>query len=417
MSRIAVVGSGISGLSAAYYLSAKHEVHVFESEHRLGGHTATMDVHVAGQDWAIDTGFIVCNDRTYPRFLALLEELGVSIQATEMSFSVHNPVTGLQYNGHDFASLFAQRRNAFNPRFLKMLGEIVRFNRLCKSALAEGRIDENHTLGQFLQQHRFSDYFASHYILPMAAAIWSATIGEVRQFPIAFFVQFFNNHGLLNVADRPQWYSVVGGSRAYIPKLSAPYADRVRTQASVQRIVRSQEGVWVHALGQEPECFDQVVLACHSDQALAMLEQPSAAEQAVLSAIGYRNNEVVLHTDATMLPPQRRAWAAWNYHLSDEQHSASVTYSMNILQCLPAQAPEFCVTLNRSDDIDPAKILGRYRYAHPVFSREMVAAQRRWGEISGADRVHFCGAYWYSGFHEDGLHSAQDVCRSLGALA
>lgn len=413
--RIAIIGSGISGMAAGWYLSAQHEVTLFEADNRLGGHTATMDVDVDGQAYAIDTGFIVFNDWTYPHFQRLLETLGVASQATEMSFSVHEADVDFEYNGHTLASLFAQRRNLFSPAFYRLLGAILRFNKEATRDLEQQRLPSTMTLGEYLDQNGYSLAFQRRYLLPMGAAIWSASISDLRAFPLAFFVRFFRNHGLLSVNHRPQWYTVVGGSKAYIASLTAPYASRIHLNTPVTQITRSATGALI-TTAQGTQRFDHVVLACHADQALAALADPTPAESEILSAMPYQDNEVVLHTDTTLLPRRRHAWASWNYRLDGRgaQAQACVTYNMNILQRLAADTT-FCVTLNDTSSIDPANVLGRYRYAHPQFTLAGQAAQARHGEISSvAQRTHFCGAYWRNGFHEDGVWSALRVAQALG---
>ncbi|WMC09366.1 FAD-dependent oxidoreductase [Oceanimonas pelagia] len=413
MSKIAVIGSGIAGLTSAWLLSREHEVTLFEANDYLGGHTATVDVTLNGRTHAVDTGFIVFNDRTYPRFRRLLARIGLTARPTEMSFSVQQAATGLEYNGHTLNTLFAQRKNLVNGRFYGFLLEIVRFNLLCKRALKQGRLSNDETLGGFLAEHGFSDFFAGHYVLPMVAAIWSSSLADSRDFPLVFFLRFFNHHGLLNLVDRPQWYVVEGGSRSYIPALVKHVQD-IRLNSPVQSVRRLDGGVEiVTAAGREQ--FDEVILACHSDQALRLLADASEAEQSVLGNLAYRNNEVVLHTDTRLLPSERRAWASWNYYLGGgEQALPAVTYNMNILQGIESD-DTLCVTLNRSEAIDPARILRRFTYAHPVYNQAAMAAQARRLEICGHGHTHFCGAYWYNGFHEDGVRSALDVCERFGA--
>ena len=331
-----------------------------------------------------------------------------------MSFSVHNALTGLEYNGHTLATLFAQKRNLFRPSFWRFLREILRFNSLCKSIHASGRFPSG-TLGDFLTEHRFSDYFCEHYILPMGAAIWSSSIDDMRAFSLRFFIKFFHNHGLLNVSDRPQWYVLEGGSRSYIPDLIAPFKDNIRLNSPVSAIKRLGGKVQLLIAGTEWQEFDDVVLACHSDQALGMLTDASDLERDILGAMAYQNNDVVLHTDIRLLPVRRAAWASWNYRLDgDVSRPASVTYNMNILQQLPSDAPTFCVTLNQSELIDDDKVLRRFNYAHPVFNEDSMRAQARRLEISGQNHTYFAGAYWYNGFHEDGVRSALDVCGQFG---
>ena len=405
---IAVVGSGIAGLSCAHHLAKHHDVTVFEAAPSIGGHTATVDVEMDGRSWAIDTGFIVFNDRTYPRFQALLADLEVESLATEMSFSVHDPHSGLEYNGHNLNTLFADRLNLIRPRFWRFVREILRFNACCKGLLEAGELHDM-PLGVFLDEQGFSAEFARHYLLPMTGAIWSSGLEEARAMPLPFFVRFFNHHGLLDVRHRPQWYVLKGGSRSYLPGLCAPFADSIRVSCAIRRVLREEGGVRLWS-EQGSWRFDQVVLACHSDQALAMLAQPSVAEQAILGAMPYQDNAVALHSDPSVLPRRRRAWASWNYRLGSGAHGRSVvTYNMNILQRLPPEAPLFCVSLNQTDAIDPARLHRLFTYAHPVVNTASVAAQQRRAEICGVDRIHYAGAYWYNGFHEDGVRSALDV--------
>jgi len=375
-----------------------------------------VDIATPQGTWAIDTGFIVYNDRTYPRFMGLLSELGLSGQKTQMSFSVHNPQSGLEYNGHSLSSLFAQRRNLVKPAFWGLLTEIVRFNRQAKQALA-GAFDPGATLQTFLERHRFSPFFARHYILPMGAAIWSSSLQEMRRFPLALFLRFFENHGLLDIRQRPQWYVVPGGSREYVRALLAQRGDRLRLRlnAPVQNVIRRQEGVTLQLASGEQH-FDQAIFACHSAQALAMLADPTSAEREILGDIGWQQNEVVLHSDPRWLPTRKRAWASWNYRLSEQdQASACVTYNMNILQGLPADAPLFCVTLNPPTPVDPRFVWKRMVYEHPLFNPQSWSAQMRREEINGRQRSWFCGAYWYNGFHEDGVRSALDVVNGIAA--
>ncbi|KXS38076.1 MAG: FAD dependent oxidoreductase [Halomonadaceae bacterium T82-2] len=412
---IAVVGSGISGMAAAHYLSARHHVTLFEAGSRLGGHTATVDITLGGRDYAVDTGFIVFNDRTYPHFNRLLTRLGVPARPTEMSFSVHDARRDFEYNGHTLATLFAQRRNLLRPRFYRMLADILRFNREATHDLDSGRLDASLTLGAYLDRNGYGADFRERYLLPMGAAIWSASIAELDAFPLAFFVRFFHHHGLLSIDDRPQWYTIPGGSRRYIPALTRPYAERIALDCPVRTIRRDAEGVTLSTTRGEAR-FDQVVLACHADQALALLADPSPAEREILGALPYQDNDVVLHTDTRLLPRRRRTWASWNYRLDGRGDDArvSVTYDMNILQGIDAPHT-VCVTLNDTASIDPERILGRYRYAHPCFTLDGIAAQGRHAEISDtARRTHYCGAYWRNGFHEDGVWSAWRVAAALG---
>ena len=411
MKKIAIIGSGISGLTAAYLLSKKHEVTVFERNDYIGGHTATVDIEKSGELHAIDTGFIVFNDKTYPHFLALLNEIGIGKVPTEMSFSVHNCETGLEYNGHNLNTLFAQRRNLFRPKFWRLVKNILRFNKLCKKIYQEDIYSDGLTLGQFLEEHQFSDFFAEHYILPMGAAIWSSSLAQMEDFEFKFFVKFFNNHGLLNIADRPQWYVIPGGSRSYLSPLCESFKDRIHTNIHIDSITRNDNNVQLHFNDSTIKIYDDVIIACHSDQALALLGDASKDEKAVLSAMPYSENSVILHTDKRLLPVREKAWASWNYQLSnDRSKAASVTYNMNILQGIESDTT-FCVTLNQKQDIDPNSILREFTYHHPIFSSSSIQAQQLRHKICGVKNTHFAGAYWHNGFHEDGVKSAVEVAR------
>ncbi|MGP8304646.1 NAD(P)/FAD-dependent oxidoreductase [Vibrio sp. YIC-376] len=412
--KIAIVGTGISGLTCGYYLHKEHDITLFEANDSIGGHTATVDVNIDGQDYAIDTGFIVYNDRTYPNFIKMMEEIGVEGVPTQMSFSVRNNSNGLEYNGHTLSTLFAQKRNWANPKFYRFIFEILRFNKLAKS-FANKEITNMQTLGEFLDEHRFSTFFTDNYILPMGAAIWSSTLADMRQFPLMFFVCFFLNHGLLDVTNRPQWYVIKGGSRAYISPLTKGFKQNIRLNSPVESVTRSKERVLLHVNG-TTEWFDEVIFACHSDQVIKMLGDPSHEERSILGDMAYQANEVVLHTDTNLLPKRRAAWASWNYLLEgreDEQHRLpSLTYNMNILQHVQSKHT-FCVTLNSTEQIDKSKILRTFTYHHPVFTTESIAAQQRKSEIQGVSNSWFCGAYWFNGFHEDGVRSALDVVKAL----
>jgi predicted NAD/FAD-binding protein len=402
--RIAVIGSGISGMVAAYHLSREHEVTVYESGHHIGGHTHTVDVEYQGRDYAVDTGFIVYNDWTYPNFIALLDELDVPWQPSRMSFSVRCEKSGLEYNGTSINSLFAQRRNFVRPSFLRMVADILRFNRQAPQLLDAGAQDM--TLAEYLRKGGYSRYFIDHYIIPMGAAIWSSRPVDMLNFPVRFFVEFFANHGFLSVDDRPTWRVIRGGSREYVKRLTARYASRIQLDTPVASLQRQPNRVMVRLKNGTVEGFDQVFIACHSDQALKLLSDPSHEEREILGAIAYQANEALLHTDSSLMPHRPLAWAAWNYHLPIEQYErVTVTYNMNILQSLDAPA-QFLLTLNRNDDVDPRKVLGRYVYHHPVYDAGAVAAQARRHEINGVRRTYYCGAYWSYGFHEDGVKSA-----------
>lgn len=413
--RIAIVGTGIAGNVVAHHLAREHDITVYEAGSHVGGHTHTHDVHQGGRSYQVDTGFIVYNDWTYPNFIALLDELGVATQASSMSFSVRDEGSGLEYNGTTLNTLFAQRRNLLRPSFLRMIRDILRFNREAPALLQDGAQDI--TLGDYLERGRYSRGFIEHYIVPMGAAIWSTDPVNMLAFPARYFVRFFHNHGMLSVNERPQWRVIRGGSARYVEALVAPFRERIRLNTPVQSIRREGDHAWVQAQGQAAERYDAVFLACHSDQALRLLADPSVAEREVLGAIRYQPNEAVLHTDARLLPRTRRAWAAWNYHvLPQDTGRVALTYNMNILQSLDAPTP-FLVTLNHSDAIDPAKVIKRIPYEHPLYTRAGVAAQARQGEINGPLRTYFCGAYWRYGFHEDGVVSALAALEHFKARA
>jgi predicted NAD/FAD-binding protein len=410
--KIAIIGSGISGLTSAYLLNRSHEITLFEASDWIGGHTHTVQVTVNGQRHAVDTGFIVFNDWTYPHFIRLLGELGVRFKPTEMSFSVRDPDSGLEYNGNTLNSLFSQRSNLLSPGFWGMLRDILRFNREAQRDLAEQRIAEHTTLGDYLRSNGYGKRFTEHYIVPMGAAIWSMSLDDMLNFPLQLFVRFFKNHGLLSVSNRPQWQVIEGGSSAYIAPLTASFSERIRLNCPVHRVERDEHGVTVHSKA-GIERYDKVIFACHSDQALQLLAKPSSVEQSILGALPYAENDVVLHTDTRLLPDRKLTWASWNFRLGARGQQAAVTYNMNILQGLQSDAT-LCVSLNQRAQIDPLKVLAQYTYAHPQYSLAAVAAQARWEELDGAQHTWYCGAYWANGFHEDGVVSALRVARSLG---
>ncbi|MDN3224612.1 NAD(P)/FAD-dependent oxidoreductase [Pseudomonas nunensis] len=412
---IAIIGSGISGLTSAYLLNRSHEITLFEAGDWVGGHTHTLDVTVDGQQYSVDTGFIVFNDWTYPNFIRLLGQLGVGFKPTEMSFSVTDPDSGLEYNGNNLNSLFAQRRNLLSPGFWGMLRDIQRFNKAALRDLEEQRIGADTTLDQYLKAGGYGERFVLHYIVPMGAAIWSMSMAEMLGFPMQFFLRFFKNHGLLSISNRPQWCVIEGGSSAYVAPLTASFKQKIRLNCPVTRVERDADGVVIHSPAGS-ERFDKVVFACHSDQALKLLAKPSDAEQSILGALPYADNEVVLHTDTRLLPERKLAWASWNFRLGGTGHTrAAVTYDMNILQGIQSETT-FCVSLNQSAGISPHKVLAKYTYAHPQYSLKAVAAQARWEELDGAQHTYYCGAYWANGFHEDGVVSALRVARSFGEV-
>jgi predicted NAD/FAD-binding protein len=410
--RIAIVGAGVSGLTAAYLLSRHHEVTVFESDLRPGGHAHTVTLELYGRTQHLDTGFIVFNNRNYPNFERLLAELGVASQASDMSFGVSDQEGLFEYASTSLAGVFATARNAVSPAFYRMLLEVPRFQRAAERLLESG--DEGLSLRDWLKQQRFSESFVERLIVPQAAAVWSADPQQMWSFPATFLARFFHNHGMLALHNRPRWRTVTGGSRVYVEAITRGLADRLRLGAPVQSLSRGSDEVALTVRDGQPESFDHVVIATHSDQALALLADPTESEREVLGAIPYQQNEAVLHTDRSLLPKRRRAWASWNYHLLEESSgTTAVTYHLNRLQALSGDH-EFCVTLNLSDRVDPAKVLETIGYAHPVYTPESVAAQHRHGEISGLGRTHYCGAYWGWGFHEDGVVSGLRVAETFG---
>ncbi len=420
MRRVAVVGSGISGLGVAHGLAGLAQVTLFEAGDWFGGHTHTVDVTLDGVTHGVDTGFLVLNERTYPQLLALFAELGVELARSDMSFSVRVPDIGLEWSGSDLGSVFAQRRNLLRPRFWGMLAGILRFNRLTTALAQAGRADDlAEPLGDFLARHRFGDALRDWYVLPMLGCIWSCPTDQMLRFPVATMIRFCHNHGLLQVANRPPWFTVRGGARHYVEKIvtGVPDARRRCPVRSVRRVPPGSgaAGVWV-ATDHGSERFDEVVFACHSDQALALLADPRAAERAVLGAIRYQPNRAVLHTDTRVLPQRRRAWAAWNYErsadASRERSAVCLHYLINRLQPLPFTTPVI-VSLNPAAPIDPARVIGEYEYDHPVFDLAAIAAQQRLGEIQGVAHTWFCGAWTRYGFHEDGLRSALAVLDGL----
>ncbi len=409
--KIAVVGSGIAGLGAAWLLSREHEVVLFEAQDRLGGHTHTHRVVQAGREYSVDTGFIVFNRDNYPLLTRMFDELGVASQPTEMSFSVQDARSDLEYNATSLDGLFCQRRNLVSPRFWGMVRDILRFYREAPALLALA--GDGPSLGDYLAQGGYSPMFIEDHLVPMASALWSSPSAGVMDFPAKYLARFMDNHRMLQVQGRPGWRVVTGGSSSYLRALQAQWAVQVRLASAVRGIRRGADAVAVQTDAGE-ENFDQVVLACHSDQALALLADPSASETQVLGAMPYQTNDTVLHTDARLLPTRRKAWAAWSAYVPAQQGApCTVSYCMNLLQGIESPEP-FVVTLNRSQDIDPAKVIARMRYEHPVYSHASVAAQGRRGEINGVNRTWYAGAYWGFGFHEDGLRSGVDVARALG---
>ena len=412
--RIAIVGAGISGLTCAHLLHPGHEITVFEAGSYAGGHTNTVRVDTADETLRVDTGFIVYNDRNYPGFERLLKGLGVASKPSTMSFSVSDGQGDFEYSGASPNGLFANRRHLAQPAFHRMVLDLLRFNREAPALV--GLNGDGPSLGDFLDEGDYSRAFIDKLIVPQASAVWSADPRQMWTFPAGFLVEFFANHGMLGFTRRPNWRTISGGAENYVKAIVAPFRDRLRLSCPVRRVERLEECVEVTAAGCEPERFDELVLAVHSDQALAMLADPSGDEREVLTAIPYQRNEAVLHTDAGLLPRRRRAWASWNYHLQDQPTGRStVTYHMNRLQSLRSRS-EICVTLNRREAIDPESVIEAIPYDHPVYTHAGLAAQERWDEVSGRRRTHYCGAYWGHGFHEDGVASALRVCERFGRV-
>ncbi|MEY2928729.1 MAG: hypothetical protein RLZZ583_292 [Pseudomonadota bacterium] len=410
--KIAIIGSGISGNTLAYYLNPHHQITLFESNDRIGGHSHTHHIDIFNQKVSVDTGFIVFNKKTYPNFLKLLHELKVPYENSAMSFSVKDSQKDFEYNGTSLNALFAQRKNFMNPRFYKMISEILRFN---KSSIILLSSDEEISLGDYLKRERYSDFFKKYYILPMGSAIWSSNIKTMMEFPAKFFIQFFNNHGMLNINDRPQWLTISGGSINYVNKMIEPFRKKIKLNQNIKYVERKKDHIAIHHKDRI-EKFDWVFFACHSDEALKLIKSPGLHEKNILKAIPYTDNEVVLHYDDHFMPKRKLAWAAWNYHIDDNANSpASLTYNMNILQNLKTEAP-LLVTLNPMQKINKKKIIKTLSYAHPQYSLRSIEAQSKYHLISGVNRTSFAGAYWGNGFHEDGVKSALDAIQQFNAV-
>jgi len=410
--KIAIIGSGVSGLVAAYLLHREHEITVFEAGDHIGGHANTIRVNGNGQAHDVDTGFVVFNEQAYPNFVKLLDQLGVASQPSEMSFSVQCASTGLEYASRSLDTVFAQRSNLLSPSFYRMLFDIRRFFREAREVLDERY--EPLTLGEYLYKRGYSRSFVDQHIIPMGSAIWSAAPGQFEAFPAKEFVRFFDNHGFLQVRNRSPWRTIRGGSRQYVEAVTRSFRDRIHVQTPVTGVRRREDAVEVDTPRLGTERFDRVILATHSDQALGMLEDASDDERRILCAMPYQANDTVLHSDANLMPTRRKAWASWNYYKpKDANDRVSITYCMNRLQSLTA-TKDFCVTLNRSEAIDPDKVIKRMTYHHPVFDTRSFDAQKEHDRINGVRRTHYCGAYWGYGFHEDGVRSALAACKPLG---
>ena len=402
--KIAIIGTGIAGNVAAYKLHKHADITVFEANDYIGGHTHTHDITIGDERHNIDTGFIVFNHWTYPNFINLLNELKVDTKTSDMSFSVKCERSGLEYNGTTLNSLFAQRSNLLRPSFYRMVKDILRFNDEAKKVLYSNNTE--YTLGQYLKDNEFSREFIDNYIIPMGAAIWSSAPDKMMEFPAYFFIRFFNNHGMLNVNDRPTWHVIKGGSNKYVDKLTHGFRDKIRMNSAIEWVKRFNDHELVKPFNEESLKFDSVFIASHSDQALRMLDDPTKDELKVLGAIPYQKNEAILHTDSSILPRKKLAWAAWNYHiLKEKSDRVALTYNMNILQGITSKHT-FCVTLNNSEAIDSSKIIKRMEYDHPMFTLKGMRAQDQQELINGPRNTYFCGAYWRNGFHEDGVVSA-----------
>jgi uncharacterized protein len=410
--KIAIIGAGISGLSAGHYLSRKYEVSLFEKDSRLGGHTHTINVDSSIGRLPVDTGFIVHNTRTYPNLIRLLSELGVETQASDMSFSVSHKQTDFEYSSRGTNGFFAQRSNFLSPKHYFLLKEILRFNRQSLELLDDPQGD-NITLGEYMDAKRFGQRFREFYLYPMASAVWSTSLEKILDFPAATLIRFFDNHGMLGVNTNPEWRVIKGGSNTYIEPLTAPFKERIFTGQNLLAVTRTDAAVKL-TFDDKQLWFDEVVFACHGDQILPLLPEATQTERDVLQNFQTNRNETVLHTDSKILPRNQKARASWNYQVNETSLSATtLTYHMNRLQSLPVKE-DYCVSLNTNGAIDKSTVLRNLVYHHPLYTREAIQAQKRWSEISGKNHTHFCGAYWFYGFHEDGLNSALRVAQALG---
>ena len=410
--KIAIIGSGISGNTLAYHLNSNHQITLFESNSRVGGHSHTHEIEISNQKLNVDTGFIVFNKKTYPHFINLLHELKVPYENSAMSFSVKDSQKDFEYNGTNLNALFAQRKNLISPTFYKMIKEILRFN---KNSTLLLKNNEEISLGEYLDREAYSDFFKKYYILPMGSAIWSSDVKTMMTFPAKFFVRFFDNHGMLNINDRPQWLTITGGSINYVKKLISPFEKKIKLNSQIKSVERKNDHVAIQ-FHDRTERFDWVFFACHSDEALKLIKSPTQNEKNVLKAIPYKDNEVILHFDERFMPRRKLAWAAWNYHVTEDSSSpVSLTYNMNILQNLKTNVPVL-VTLNPQEKIDKHKIIKKLSYAHPQYSLKSIEAQSKHHLISGVNRTSFAGAYWGNGFHEDGVKSAIDAIEQFNKV-
>ena len=412
--KIAIIGSGISGLTCAYILNRKHDITIFEKNDYIGGHTHTHEIEHNGIKWNVDSGFIVYNERTYPNFINILDRLGVERQLTRMGFSVKSEKNDLEYAGHSLNGLFAQRSNLFRPSFIRMLRSMWRFNSEARADLKG--LDSETTLGEYLKSNGYPEEFIQHFIVPIGAAIWSTVPNQMMDMPAIFFIRFFENHGMLQIVDRPNWWVITGGSKRYVEKMVDGFENKIRLSSPVKNVKREDGSITVQfgANSLESENFDSVIFATHSNQSLAMLDAPTKEEIEILSAIKYQKNDALLHYDDSILPKRKNAWSSWNYLLDEDQSKAvALTYNMNILQSLKSDRT-FCVSLNSGNLVDESKVIKELSYDHPLFTTSSIKAQSRKHEISGKNNTYYCGAYWRNGFHEDGVMSALDVCKDFG---
>jgi predicted NAD/FAD-binding protein len=411
--KIAIIGSGISGLTSAYLLNRKHDVTIFEANDYIGGHTHTHNIEIDGSNYSIDTGFIVYNERTYPNFINLLDQLNIERQLSTMGFSVKSASQDYEYAGESLNTLFAKRSNIFRINFWRMLYEMYHFGKKADS-LGSG-LDVSMTLGDYLVDENYSSEFINYFIIPMGAAIWSTPANKVLDMPAYFFIKFFYNHGMLELTNRPNWWVIKNGSSEYIKKITIGFENKIHLSTPVKKVSRVEDGVEIILSKKDKALkFDSVIFATHSNQALDILGDPSEAEKDILGSIPYQKNNILLHTDSSVLPRRKLAWASWNYQLDSDPNSPVIlTYNMNILQTIEANKT-FCVTLNDSDSVDKNSILKKITYHHPLFTVKAIESQKRKSEISGVNNTYYCGAYWRNGFHEDGVVSALDVCSYFG---
>ena len=412
--KIAIIGSGISGLTTGYLLSKNHDITMFEKNDYIGGHTHTHEIDHEGKNLSVDSGFIVYNERTYPNFIKLLDQLGVERQLTRMGFSVKSESDDLEYAGHSLNGLFAQRSNFLRPSFIRMLRSMKRFNQEARRDLSS--IDPETTLGDYLMSNNYPTEFIQHYIIPIGAAIWSTVPSDMMNIPAVFFIRFFENHGLLQITNRPNWWVIKGGSKKYVDKIISKFKNDIRLSMPVKNVKRNKDLVTINfgSDGEHEEKFDAVVFATHSNQALTLLHQPTKDEEEILGSILYQSNDAILHFDDAILPKRKTAWSSWNYLLDQDQSKpVALTYNMNILQGI-VSSKTFCVTLNTQDLIKPEKVIKYLNYEHPLFTLSSIKAQEQKSKISGKNNTYYCGAYWHNGFHEDGVVSALDVCSHFG---